>query len=218
MSRCSEWIKLREPCIFELQACSEETFIATRHIWVFSFWVFSLQWGIFSLQRLAYVLPMSNARAAAKKGLAAVATLCLLLYWLSPLQRKIFSLQDCPRFAPKNFQTCIFFYWVGKPRYTAEFLRYSDGPLLSSYLAGSLQQTTPSLQQLASAFSCFSFFAVARLGYAAAASLYLFFEILAFSSLLQGRWFSSQRLASTFFWDLLGSLVHCNESESRCNG
>ena len=46
----------------------------------FQFLGFSLQRGIFSLQGLAYVLPMSNARAAAKKGLAAVATLCLLLY------------------------------------------------------------------------------------------------------------------------------------------
>ena len=102
--------------------CNEKTFAAARQISVFSFWVFSLQRIIFSLQRLQSVLPMPNALTKAKKSLTTVVTICLLPYWLAPLQRQIFSLQRLSKVCPQNFQAFFFFFIWANPAPAPNFL------------------------------------------------------------------------------------------------
>ena len=138
---------------------------------------------------------MLNASAAARKRLVVAVTICLLLYWLSTLQSQIFLLQWLFKVCPQNFQNffLFFFFYLGKPRYSAKFSRCSGGPLLFPYFTSSLQRDWFSLQSLQSTFSCCSCLAIVSLDFAAMANLWLFSD----------------------FWV---HFPHCSEVETHCSG
>ena len=126
---------------------------------------------------------MLNAHAAAKNNLAATAMICLLLCWLTPLQRQIFSLQQLSKVCPQKFQTfflLLLFYcycYLANPTIAPNFhVAVKDHWF---FLVGLLTAMRRNLVEwLASTFSCCFFLAAAKVKLVVVASLYLFLALL----------------------------------------
>ena len=182
VSRCSEWRKRRDPHIFALQrefsGFSVSGFVAAARNF---------------LTATARCCPPYDkcTRCSEKESRCSGYDLPSPMLASLPTMPNFFATAVIQGLHPKisNF---FFFLLLGKPRCSVDFLRYSEGPLLFSCLACSLQREGISLQWLASTFSCYFFLVVVRLDFAATVSLY-------------------------HFLGLLGSLVHCSKSQTRCS-